>query len=335
MISARSALILALTALAAFAQQPGPALSIDAGANQHAISPDVYGINYYWDLGNPVDPNLAAVAPSIRATSRRWSGDNSSSYNWKYDVMNLDSDWFFQVLVDDGADASKLPAGSEFNAFVDQARVTGGKTIVSVPILGWLSKARMEMCSYDVHKYGKQCKQDPYAQYHAVTCGDGIVYDAACGDPTVNDGKQPNNPIYIKNDPHDAYAQFDQSFQAEWIQYLLTRYGKSNQGGIAIWSLDNEPIWWDAVHRDVHPDPYTYDELLSLDMKYAAAIKQADPTALVSGPVSDNWSSLFFSKKDIVSGWAVGNYWQNPVDRNAHGGVPLMAWYLQQLDRKS
>ena len=29
---------------AAFAQQPGPALSIDANANQHPISPDVYGI---------------------------------------------------------------------------------------------------------------------------------------------------------------------------------------------------------------------------------------------------------------------------------------------------
>ena len=66
-------------------------------------------------------------------------------------------------------------------------------------------------------------------------------------------------------------------------------------------------------------------------MTYAAAIKQADPTALVSGPVSDNWASLFFSKKDIVAGWAAGNYWQNPIDRNAHGGVPLMSWYLQQF----
>src|SRR5215469_5447221 len=134
MISARSALILILAPLAGLAQQPGPALSIDAAAGQHAISPDVYGINYFWDLGNPVDPNLAAIAPNIRPTARRWSGDNSSSYNWRFDVMNLDSDWFFQVLVDDGVgDASQLPAGSSFNSFVDQARVSGGKTIVSVP----------------------------------------------------------------------------------------------------------------------------------------------------------------------------------------------------------
>src|ERR1039458_6182843 len=100
---------------------------------------------------------------------------------------------------------------------------------------------------------GPPCAQDPYAQYHPVTCGDGIVYASDCS----------TNPVYItKNDPTDDYAQFDQTFQAQWIANLLTRYGPANQGGIAIWSLDNEPIWWDSTHRDIHPNPYTYDELL-------------------------------------------------------------------------
>lgn len=322
------------TAFAAFAQQPGPALSIDANANLHAISPDVYGIDFYWTLPTAGDPTLSAAtaaASNIRATARRWGGDSETSYSWKFDVNNAANDWYFQVLPDTSIDASALPAGSTFNMFADQVRITGGKAIGTIPVLPWSPKARMEMCSFDVSKYGKQCKQDPYAQYHSVTCGDGIQYDPACGDPSVNDGLMPAKPIYITNDPTDAYTQVDQSFQAEWITYLLSRYGKANQGGIAIWSMDNEPIWWDDVHRDIHPDPYTYDELASLNLTYAAAIKQADPTALVSGPVADNWASQFFSKKDIVAGWAVGNYWQNPVDRNAHGGVPLMAWYLQQF----
>jgi uncharacterized protein (TIGR03437 family) len=322
------------TALVTFAQQPGPALSINANANVHVISPDVYGIDFYWtlpDAGDPTLPAAMAAASNIRATARRWGGDSETSYSWKFDVNNAANDWFFQVLPDTTVDASKLPAGSTFNAFADQVRITGGKAIGTIPVLPWLPKARMEMCSFDVSKYGKQCKQDPYAQYHSVTCGDGIQYDPACGDPSVNDGLSPANPIYIKNVPSDAYAQVDQSLQAEWITYLISRYGKGNQGGIAIWSLDNEAIWWDDVHRDIHPAPYTYDELASLNLTYAAAIKQADPTALVSGPVSDNWASLWFSKKDIVAGWSVGNYWQNPVDRNAHGGVPLMSWYLQQF----
>lgn len=316
----------------AAAAQSGPALSIDVNAGRHAISPDVYGINFYWSVGTSVDPTLAAAAPTIRPTLRRWGGNNTSTYNWQLDVDNLDSDWFYEVLPD-SVDASKLPAGSSFNAYADQARTTGGRILATVPILGWLPFARQEMCSFNQAKYTNQCKIDPFYANHQMTCGDGIQYTSACGTPSVNDGKTPSNPVYIKNDPSDAYAQYDQTFQAQWVQYLISRYGKGAQGGVAIWSLDNEPIWWDSTHRDIHPNPYTYDEVLSLDTTYAAAIKQADPTALISGPVADNWASLFFSKKDIVAGWSSpsGKYWSNPVDRNAHGGVPFLSWYLQQM----
>ena len=328
--------VLCFAGWSAFAQSPGPALSIDADANRHAISPDIYGINFYWTLPDPSDPAYAAAlaaAQGIRATTRRWGGNSTSTYHWKFDVDNIDNDWFYEVLPAANMDVPKLPAGSTFNQYADQARTTGGEMLATVPILGWLPKARQEMCSFEVAKYGPQCKQDPYAQYHQPhTCGDGIKYDAACGDPSVTDGKQPANPVYIVNDPNDDYAQFDQTFQSQWIEYLLTRYGPANQGGIAIWSLDNEPIWWDSTHRDIHPNPYTYDELLAVDLKYAAAIKQADPAALVGGPVGDNWASLWYSKKDIVSGWnSGGSWWGNPVDRNAHGGTPLLAWYLEQF----
>jgi uncharacterized protein (TIGR03437 family) len=326
--------------------QSGPALAVDASASRHSISPDIYGINWYWDGEDPTsssyDPQQAAQAPDMGATVRRWGGNNTSTYHWRFDVDNIDADWFFEVLplsagtFGDGTvyDVSKLPDGSTFNLLFERTRATGAKLVGTVPVLGWLPKARQEMCSFEVAKYGRQCKQDPYAQYHPMTCGDGIVYRPACGDPSVNDGKDQNlaNPVYVVNDPHDAYAPFDENFQADWIGYLVSRYGKSNQGGVAVWTLDNEPIWWDSTHRDIHPNPYTYDELLSVDLKYARAIKRADPTALVSGPVADNYASIWFSKKDIVAGWnSGGNWWSNPVDRNAHGGTPLMAWYLQQF----
>ncbi|HKE26253.1 MAG TPA: glycoside hydrolase family 44 protein [Bryobacteraceae bacterium] len=317
------------------AAQQGPALSIDASSGQHAISPDIYGINFYWDLGSPTSAALTAAAPAIRPTLRRWGGNSSSTYNWKLDINNLDADWFYEVLPDTTIDASKLPAGSSFNRFVDQARTTGGRMLATVPILGWLPGVRQQMCSFNQNKYLNQCKIDPYYQYHPMTCGDGIQYVSACGTPSVNDGKAPSNPVYIQNDPNDAYSPYDQTFQSAWVEYLLTRYGKAAQGGVAIWELDNEPIWWDSTHRDIHPNPYTYDEVLSLNTTYAAAIKQADPTALIAGPVADNWSSLFFSKKDIVAGWSSpsGHYWSNPVDRNAHNGVPFLSWYLQQMQQ--
>ncbi len=321
-----------VTAAGLLAQQPGPALSVDANAARHAISPDVYGINFYWDLSNASDAKAAAQAAlDIRATARRWGGNGTSTYHWKLDVQNIDADWFYEVLPDTSVNAAKLPEGSSFNQFADQVRLSGGKIVGTVPVLGWLPKARAEMCSFDIRKYGNQCKVDPYAQYHTAKCGNGIAYDAACGDSSVTDGKAPKNPVYIKNDPTDAYATADENLQADWVRYAISRYGKSNQGGVAIWSLDNEPIWWDNTHRDIHPDPYTYDELLTLDTRYAAAIKAADPTAMVAGPVGDNWASLWFSKADILAGQARGSYWSNPVDRNAHGGVAFLPWYLQQM----
>jgi len=326
----RSAFLGLVSLLTASAQSSGPALSVDAAAGRHAISPDIYGINFYWDLSAGTTPSSAALqaaaAADIRASARRWGGNSTSTYHWKFDVWNLDNDWYYEVLPNANPHPEKLPDGSSFNLFADQARVTGGKMMVTAPVLGWLPKARQEMAAFNVAKYGKQCAQDPYSQYHpgfSQGAGNGVVYSATCS----------SNPVYVVNDPNDVYAPADESFQAAWASYLLTRYGKGAQGGATIWELDNEPIWWNSTHRDIHPKPFTYDELWSVNLAYAAALKQADPTALVAGPVNDNWASLWFSMTDIQAGQSSrsGNYWGNPVDRNAHGGTPLLAWYLQQF----
>ena len=338
-------LVVSLSVLSLSAQSPGPGLSIDANANRHAISPDIYGINFYWTVnasGQAASPATLAAAQNIRPTARRWGGNGTSTYQWQLDVFNIDDDWFYEELLNNQmCGTCGWAAGvSGFNQYADQVRATGGKMLVTVPILGWLPKANQMTCSFDVATYGKQCKQDPYAQYYPHTCGDGIVYDPVCKDPSVllntNDpstGTLPANPIYVVNNPADGYAQYDQTFQAQWIAHALTRYGPGNQGGVAIWSLDNEPIWWDDTHRDIHPKPFTYDELFSVDLQYAQAIKQADPAALVAGPVNDNWASLWMSKKDIVAGQNAGNWWGNPVDQSAHNGTPLLAWYLQQFQQ--
>ncbi len=260
----------------------------------------------------------------LRPTVRRWGGNNTSDYNWQLDVWNIDNDWFYEVLP-----GAPTPFNS-FNPFADLVRTTGGKILATMPILGWMPKANQRMCSFNTAKYPNQCKVDPYWS----ACGNGVQYTSACGTPSVYDPNPPSSPV-IPNDPNDVYAQYDQNFQAQWVQKLISRYGKGSQGGVAIWSLDNEPIWWDSTHRDIHPNPYSYDENLSLNTTYAAAIKAADPTALVSGPVADNWSSLFFSKKDIVAGWSskAGQYYSNPIDRNAHNGTPFLSWYLQQMQQ--
>ena len=52
--------------------------------------------------------------------------------------------------------------------------------------------------------------------------------------------------------------------------------------------------------------PFTYDELTNSGIGTALAIKTADPTAQVSGPVMDYWWDYFYSKKDIADGATAG-----------------------------
>ncbi len=293
-----------LLAISAFAQNP-PSLSVDAAAYRHPISPDIYGINDYGDNG------LARLTP---VGVRRWGGDATSRYNWLLDTYNSANDYFFENFAYSNP-STALPNGSEFDRFVETGLITGTKRIGTVPMLGWLPKSRDFGCSYRVSKYGPQQKTD--------------MYQPDCGNGLLPDGKTP-----IVNDPNDVSQPVDQTFAQQWIAHVISRYGTAARGGVQVWSLDNEPEYWDGVHTDIHPSRTTYDEMLSRGQTYAAAIKAADPSASVTGPVAGGWPGMFYSATDFYSGYGTGpNYvfYGNPIDRNAHGGIPLVEWYLQQM----
>jgi hypothetical protein len=94
-------------------------------------------------------------------------------------------------------------------------------------------------------------------------------------------------------------------------------------GGVAYYNLDNEPMLWNSTHRDVHPQPTTYDEMRNQTYQYAAAIKSADPSAKTLGPVLWGWCAYFYSALD---GCGTGS------DYQAHGSTPFVVWYLQQMN---
>ena len=107
----------------------------------------------------------------------------------------------------------------------------------------------------------------------------------------------------------------------DWIKYLVGRYGTAESGGIAFYNLDNEPMLWDDTHRDVHPNPTSYDELRDSTYQYAAAIKETDSGAKTLGPTLWGWTAYFYSALDWEPG---GSWWNDPQDRNAHGGTPFV-----------
>src|SRR5262249_29263012 len=87
----------------------------------------------------------------------------------------------------------------------------------------------------------------------------------------------------------------------------------------------NEPALWNDTHRDVHPEPLTYDELLDRTIRYGTAIRAADPEAIIAGPAEWGWPGYFWSAKDKAAGFHA------KPDRRAHGDVPWLSWYLAKL----
>jgi hypothetical protein len=55
-------------------------------------------------------------------------------------------------------------------------------------------------------------------------------------------------------------------------------------------------------------------------------VKDVDPTAQITGPVSWGWTAYFFSPRDRGN----DNY-RTAADRAAHGGMPFLPWFLQQV----
>ena len=293
----------AVVTLSPPAAAAGPALTVDVAAPTHPINPMIYGMNGYQQ-----DP---AVARAAALPLDRWGGDYTSRYNYLLDVSNSASDWYFEN--------SKAGTGVQdtgaFNTQVVADASIGAKTMGTVPVLGWVAKDSSS-CSFTAAAYPSQYKFDPN--------------NANCGD-----GELTNQTTITGNSATLTSVAEGPAWVGNWVAYLVTKFGTAAKGGVAVYDLDNEPSWWDAVHRDVHPAPFTYDEVTGNGIATALAIKTADPTAEVSGPVMDYWWDYFYSKKDVESGWNSGSPcwepWSNPVDRNAHGGAPLIEYYLQQF----
>lgn len=272
----------------------GPALVVDAAAGRHAISPNIYGMNF-------ADAGLAA---ELQLPVNRWGGNGTTRYNWQTDVSNHASDWFFESLLNNNPNPGQLPNGSSSDRFIDQNLSTGTDSIITVPLIGWTPKPpRIEACGFSVTKYGPQQQTD--------------VWRPDCGNGYHTDG----TPI-TGNDPTDTSVAIGPDFVTAWIAHLTGRYGHAGQGGVRFYDLDNEPMLWNSTHRDVHPAGVTYDELRDRTYAYAAAIKAADPAAATLGPVLWGWCAYFYSAHDNCT---------RGSDYTSHGNMHFVPWYLQQM----
>lgn len=365
-----------IVTLAAPATAAGPHLTVDVGNQLHPISPLIYGANgWQLDQASAATANFSVVRWGGDATSRYnyklnttnsaadWYFENFNGMNGGYPNPNATATFTDFVTAADAAGLQVLGT-VPVQGWVSNSNTnnnSGSSPACSFPQSTYPGQAQYNgTCGNGTCPSGSACGT-------STTCttsgGCGLLGDSNavkitsqqalaaactmnCSAPMPSGAMSATQTGCIQtcssaNMPSQATAAWAQStWSGGWVNSIVTSaaYGTAASGkGVAMWDLDNEPAWWDAVHRDVHPAPSTYDEVTWGDISTALAIKTADPTAKVNGPVIDYWWNYFYSKQDIENGWGHGNPcyqpWSNPADRRAHNGTPLIGYVLQQFQQ--
>ena len=274
------------------------AVTIDPSSNVHAFSPNIFGVAF----------GDATRNAQMGYTVDRWGGNSTTRYNWQVDVHNTANDYFYENIPGASDRTQVPPIGNDADAFVGAALGTGSQPLMTIPTIGWTPRADSPLnhpyfAGFSVARYGPQQATDPY-------------------DPDAGNGRHTDGSPITGNDPNDTSSAADPSFQQGWIAHFQSTFGNASSGGVKFYSLDNEVMLWNSTHRDVHPNPTTYDETWANAQNYGGAIKAQDAGALVTGPVTWGYCDLFGSALDnCVDG----------TDRQNHDGLAFVAWYLQQV----
>ena len=288
-------------------------VTVDPALDRRAISDLVYGVNF------ASAAQLAAVGYPLN----RWGGNRTTRYNWQLDVDNSAADWFFTNYTGQN-DPPNLPAGSSADLFMLDSRAAGSEVVLTLPTIGRVAGPdRERRWSFSQILYGPQLQDE---------CD--VAPPEWCN-PDAGNGRctQAANPVHCNaagyifdNEVNDTTVEVAPSFSRNWAAFAASRVGASSRGGVRYFALDNEPMLWNSTHRDIHPQPPTYDEVWSRGLGVAAAIKAYDPAAQILGPDTWGWCDLWTSAADAAGGVSC----IDGPDRQAHGGLPFVAWYLEQ-----
>ncbi|MGA9669080.1 MAG: glycoside hydrolase family 44 protein [Terracidiphilus sp.] len=293
------------------AQNAATSVNVDAAANQHAINPNIYGLSVAGQS------DIAA----LNAPLNRLGGETlASTYNWQIDALNLSHDWYWESFLQDspqtpGAAVDKSIQGT-YGANV------GSEPMVSIPMMPYIASLgpnpttdAASLWSYSVKKYGAQ----EYDSIDNLNAADPYQPDAGAGISAAT-GKE------IVNNPLDAYVPNTVAIQSAWLQHLIGKWGSSTTStGVKYYILDNEPSLWASTHRDIHPNPETYDEEYNDIVSYATAIRAADPNAKIVAPEEWVWWAMYESGLDQENGTGAGS------DYATHNDTYFYPWLLQQL----
>lgn len=196
-------------------------------------------------------------------TAIRFGGNRTTGYNWETNYSSAGQDW--QHSSDDyllrriPEDRWRVP-GIVVGLFHERAVELGGADIVTLQMAGYVSADNEGSVPED--------QTAPSPRWHRV-------------------GFKKGAPFSLQPDATDDVVYMD-----ELVNLLVQRYGRAAEGGVKMYSLDNEPALWSSTHPRIHPEPLTCDELVERSVALSLAVKDVDPTALVIGPAFYGWTAF-------------------------------------------
>jgi hypothetical protein len=206
----------------------------------------------------PISPLIYGMngTPSrdaVTATANRLGGNRTTGYNWENNLSSAGEDWHnFNdgYLFPRGRDSS-VP-GITIIDFVEKAKTAGSYALITLPMAGYVSNdgngTVEEKDTAPSRRFAKIIDRKNGALSLTPNLTDGIVYSD------------------------------------EMVNYLVTKLGNSQGGGINGYSLDNEPSIWPGTHPRIHPGKTTVAEILEKSASLASVVKDYDPNAEVFGP---------------------------------------------------
>ncbi len=285
-------------------------VNIDTLVNRHAISPHING-------GNPSQE--PARATDIGSKFTRFGGNAASTYNWQLHTYNSGADYFFEDF--QWTDSSGNPLDSA--QMITNYQNAGSSVITTIPMLNWVAQSpdngTNDHWSFSIASFGAQCSHDQYN----TDAGNGLQTD--CLAPvTTNAVTNVYFPLLDTTSQPCPSGNCD--YRQPWVQALAQAFGTSGWCPVPpsqitschFYDMDNEIDIWSGSHRDVHPAPSGYDELVNVYESEADNVKKRDPAAVRFGRVLCCW-------------WFYWNDGPSGDNKSTHAGVDFLPWWLNHV----
>jgi fibronectin type 3 domain-containing protein len=277
-------------------------------ANTHAISPYVYGINFYSGISG---------APT-NLTFDRAGGDRWTAYNWETNASNAGSDYLYEN--DDYLSSSTVPAEA-VRSFIAGDQSNNLASLVTFQMQGLVAGDENGPVSVSNPPDLSRFKQ--------------VVFMKSTESSAPFTLSPPTTDNYVYMD--EFIWALDQKFSGQSI------FGSDPTTFHVFVQLDNEPELWNTTHLEVQgPNPITSDAYIAKTLSLTQSIKDQFPDVLIFGPVHYGFEGIYNWQGEL-SATPTGNNWfpdkYLPAIKTASAtyGRPLVDvydfhWYSEATD---